>query len=90
MKNGDFDYSKLAALILNKRTKENVSFRAMAEQTGITISTCHRAEAAAGGLMIDNVIVLCNWLDMQVQNFLTPKSKSNGKSKKAGKGKEKA
>lgn len=88
MKNGKFDYSKLAAHILNKRSSEDVSFRTMAAQAGVTISTCHRAEAAGGGLTVDNVIALCNWLNVTVQYFLTPNTKANGKGKgkKANKG----
>jgi len=82
MKNGKFDYMKFAAHILSKRTDESISFRAMAEKAGVSISTCHRAEAAGGGLTVDNVIAICNWLDMTVQYFLTPKPAKNGKGKK--------
>jgi transcriptional regulator with XRE-family HTH domain len=85
MKNGNFDYSKLAQHILDKRNKEGITLRSMAKSAKVTISTCYRAEAVMGGLSVESVISICNWLGVTVQYFITPKSKTNGKSKKVSK-----
>lgn len=69
-KNGYLDLKKLAADCIEKREKETITFRDFQKATGLDKATLHRVETGyAPG--IDNLVIICNWLNKTVQSYLT-------------------
>lgn len=65
------DYQRLAGLLRLQRGQENLSLRAVAEQTGISASTLSRVENGHGDkLSLDNFLALCEWLEVPPGNLI--------------------
>jgi hypothetical protein len=54
----------------------------MSEQAGVPLTTCYDAEAVGKKMGIATIVSLCNWLELPVQTFLTPKQSKYVKAKK--------
>ncbi len=80
---------KLAGDILEKRTKDDVSFRELSDLTGIDRSVLHSIEC--GDIRppkLNDFFIICNWLEQPMEAyFIKPKIKSNVKrNEKSGRG----
>jgi hypothetical protein len=66
-----FNLSKLAKAILDKRTKDNLTFRGIAKTTknALPHSTLHRIEDQAAVPSATVLGAICNWLGQPVSNF---------------------
>jgi transcriptional regulator with XRE-family HTH domain len=80
-----FQSMRLAGDILEKRSKDDVSFRDLQEITGIDRSVLHSIECGnVRPPKLNDFFILCNWLDQPMEKyFLKPKIKSNGKNKES-------
>jgi hypothetical protein len=79
---------KFAGDILDKRTKDDVSFRQLQALLSVDKQVLHKAES--GGMpKLETFFVICRWLDKPMENyFVKPKTKSNAtqhRSNKSGK-----
>lgn len=64
-----FKLDKLAKAILAKRTKDDLSFRAIETKTGISKATLQRIEAGALMPSAASLGEICTWLELPVNNF---------------------
>lgn len=67
----DYDLRKFASALRCRRGDDSRSYRALADDIGVTISDLSRA---MGGQMVSvgKVIALCQWLDVPVERFYLP------------------
>lgn len=73
MKKVTFDFKKLAADILAKREKENLSFRAIQDATGIPSQMLFRMEARAAVPSCENFALVLGWLGKPANNYFITK-----------------
>lgn len=68
-----FDIKKLAKDVLEKRTKDNLTFRSIAKATKnkVTTTTLQRIEAATQVPRTDTFGIICGWLGKPVQNYFS-------------------
>jgi transcriptional regulator with XRE-family HTH domain len=69
--NKSFRYALLASDIKKKREEKGITLKQVAAKTKLPLATIHRAEQQGGGMMIETIISLCNWLNEPVQKYLT-------------------
>lgn len=59
----------LGEAILNKRTKEEITFRAAAVQSGVDMMCLHRMEVGKETPSLNNYYRVCKWLDKPLDAF---------------------
>jgi transcriptional regulator with XRE-family HTH domain len=74
-----FNNAALAKAIIDKRTRDNISVRAMREQTGMPITLIFRLEAETREPTLNEYAVLCEWLNVPLTHFFT-QTKKHGKT----------
>lgn len=66
--------TKLAAAVETKRAITGLSFAAVARQAGLatpTVSRVARYEHTRSGLDLDSYVLLCRWLGVSLDTFVT-------------------
>lgn len=63
-----FHAKEFAADMLQKREKENISFRDLAKKTKIPMATLYRAEAK-DNIKIDTLVALINWIEKPLSKY---------------------
>jgi len=72
-----FDYKKFAAAIADFRKSKGLTLRSAAEQAKVSHTTITRCEGQVTKTDIDNVLSICDWIGIPIENFIKkPKSKS--------------
>lgn len=81
-----FSSMKLAGDILEKRTKDDVSFRQLSDLIGIDKSSLYRMECGDQFLpKLNDFFLVCKWLGRPMEMyFITPKIKTDGKKNISG------
>ena len=66
-----FNSKKLAADILSKRVKDDLTFRKIEKQTKgkLTVSTLQRIEGETQIPKCDTLADVCNWLEKDISNY---------------------
>lgn len=69
-----FNSKALAAAILAKREKENLSFRGIQKFTKgkIKAMTLQQIEAGQSSVSTKSLVVICNWLEVDAGKFFKP------------------
>lgn len=65
-----FRAKKLSKAILDKRTKDNLSFRNIQDQSGIDKSTLQRIEDGAAVPNVETFASICHWLNKPITEFI--------------------
>lgn len=71
MNTNKFNAKKLADDILAKRTKEDLTFRAIEKTTRGKVSRAvlQKTEGKHTTPSVDSLVAICNWLGKSVQNY---------------------
>jgi transcriptional regulator with XRE-family HTH domain len=72
-----FNFKKLASDILAKREKDNLSLRAVSDQTGISSQLVYTMEAGANIPNCENFAIILGWLSKKPSDYFTLKTKKN-------------
>lgn len=68
----DFDYSALSKSLKNKRIDIlNITLRKAAKEAGLSFTTLSRLENGIGAPNLNNVLAVCDWMDIPFCNFIT-------------------
>jgi transcriptional regulator with XRE-family HTH domain len=90
MINGSFQLENFSKVVALKRAEAMLTLRQLEELTGIHRSILSRIETNVykKALSWDQVITLCNWLELPVQHFVTPIKKDDNKKSSKGRTKK--